>query len=381
MNRARLILVAALVVAGCGPAPLPSQTSSPLPSASALPSASPLPSGSADAGGWTALELPEVIGTTRFSSIVAVGTDLVVIGEVNGLGAAWTSTGGGPWSVDRLPGQGSLPGRAIRWGKRVLVAGGGQSNRCAHPASDAFWLRDADAAWHSAPFDQLLCADGGAGELVVGPDRALNLGMGFGEIPKAWWSLDGLAWHDAGFPADQSPWTGAAFGGGYLAAGRGFDGRLFIARSADGKRWAIDHPIIFAGDATPFAMTPLAGRVLMFAHAGDHIVAWQSADGRAWDPIDVGDLPADVLGIKAIDAGLIAFTAEDPALAPRLLVSRDGSTWRAVALPGAATVAGSGSTINDLEVAGGSAWLIGYVGNGDTGSAAIWTGPRALVEP
>lgn len=374
------ILALAALVAECSPAPQPSDAS---PTASGVqPSAAEIsPSGAPDAAGWTALDLPEVIGTTRFTSIVAVGTHLVVIGEVNGIGAAWTSVAGGPWSVDRLPGQGSLPGGAVRWGKRVLVAGGGQSNRCAHPAADAFWLRDADAAWHAAPFDPLFCADGRAGELVVGPDRALQIGMGFGEVPRAWWTLDGITWHDAGFPAEQSPWTGTAFGGGYLAAGRGFDGRLFIARSADGKRWALDHRIAFAEDATPFAMVPLANRVVMFAHAIDRIVAWQSADGRSWDPIDVADLPADVLGIDATGAGLFAVIAEDPTLPPRLFVSRDGSTWRAVVLPGVAAVAGSGSTIDDLAVAGGSAWLIGYVANGDAGSAAIWNGPEALVTP
>jgi hypothetical protein len=326
-------------------------------------------------GEWQRLDLPN--GDAALSAVAATPHDIVIVGGRDMGPVAWSSHDGGPWTFERLAPSDAIPGAAIAFGDRVIVVGGMQTNRCAHPAATVFWLREPDGRWTFAPFDKLFCA-GDESPPAVADGRLAMLGTGTADIPFAWFSDDGLSWVDRPLRRDVYPRFVTPLAGGFAAIGNFVDEGWWVGRSDGRKAWTI----------APLPNVPAGAQALGLADRGGGLIAWfttpagdigalTTETGEIWQSMQVQGMAGAAPGhVIRTAAGYVAL-AEMPDARPGAFVSRDGVTWRAVAGP----IDSRAGNYVALAISGDHAVLLGDVRVGEEGIPAAWSGPASLFAP
>jgi hypothetical protein len=361
---------------GSSPSSGPSSSAAPTASPSAATAPSPSPSAAPSAAAvWSAVAIPGA--GTVFADIVALPTRLVIVGsggDAGGTALAWSSADGTSWAAETPGGDGRIPGSAVAWGDRLLVAGGGGTGRCGHPVALDTWVRAADGTWSEAPWSDDFCV-GGSGSAAVATDHALLAGIGSGDVPFVWRSTDGLRWTVTPVAlADGAPQAAASIGGTDLVSGTGSTG-AWVSRSTDGATWSARTPLGASQTLDVMAAVPLGARLAVIVRDRNHVVGTLlTDDGVTFDSVVASGLDGDTLArVVAVEGGLVALGGD--AAGPRAWTSLDGATWTPVTLP---SDAASGSTLTGAAIFGGRAWLTGQVTTGTSGVGRAWMGPASL---
>ena len=370
-------------LSGCsGPAPTPPARTGPSPSptpATAEPTAGDdlsLPEG------WQ-LVWPRQADqpAARLSAVVAAPAGLTVVGTdlVTNHGIALDSADGSQWTGTPIPSRFFGPTDVISWDGHLLDTGGGEA-RCAHPSAADTWVRAADGTWTEAPESDVLCQGLTIQPLIV-DGRAIAVGSGPGDNPIAWSSDDGLRWVDRGAPlAGLLPQGVAGDGSSAFTIAWGERG-IFGSTSDDGIAWT--RPVLISGlpadlhiqgvflrdgrptiAATEGGVAGLVGLDASGAWTTSRIDAFGGDDLRTIRPI-----PGGLLAIGSTDRGGLAW------------VSADGATWRPVELPG--DLANIGGMVADVAIRNGRAVVLGELTNPASGatSGEIWLGRASLLAP
>jgi hypothetical protein len=390
ISRRAAALVIALLAVGCvtAPPPSPPPASSPRTTAPASPSvASSTPSAAPDdpAGGWQFARLVDPEAAGAFSDVVAGPDGFLVAGGGGPIGqtaVALSSIDGQMWSREAINGSFAAPSSLLTVGALVFAVGGGESARCAHPASLATWARDAAGAWHEAPFDQQFCAGPGNATLLEFDGQLVLLGAGVGDVPFYLTSQDGLRWAAAGRDpfGNVYPQAALAHGLDLWVFGSAPDGHPVVIHRLAGQPFA--PPVVIPGlaaDVSVIGAVWLDDGLLAFVSAGG-AAGILRPDGDAWVVASAEGLPADhVARIEVVGGHLVALGGTEAGI-PEAWTSLDGSVWRPITLP---ADAGPGTTLRGIAVVSGTVALVGQVeapdGTGAVG--AIWTGPAGLIAP
>jgi hypothetical protein len=357
VNRASLVLAMVVLIWAC-----------------ATPAAPASPSTAAEAG-WQLLDLPN--GDASFTAVAATNHDVVIVGGRDMGPVAWVSRDGGAWIFEQLAPANAVPGTAVAFGDRVVVVGGTETNRCAHPYATVFWVRGADGQWTAAPFDRLFCA-GDESPPAVTDGRLAMVGTGTADVPFAWFSDDGLTWVDRPLRRDVYPRFVTSVAGGFAAIGNFVDDGWWIGRSDGRNAWAIEPLPNVPRDAVAAGLADRgAGVVAWFASSAGDISALTTETGEVWRSTEVQGLAGAAVGhVIRTAAGYVAL-AEMPDARAGLFVSRDGVNWRAVTGP----IDNRAGDYVQLAIAGERVILLGDVRVGDEGTPTVWTGPASLFEP
>jgi hypothetical protein len=88
--------------------------------------------------------------------------------------------------------------------------------------------------------------------------------------------------------------------------------------------------------------------------------------------------------IVAVGDGLVALGGGDAG--PLAWVSADGVAWRPLDLPAEATEGGTNAALNGAAIVDGRAYLVGQRARGDGGTSggatgSLWSGPAELLQP
>lgn len=342
-------------------------------------------------GKVVAMTLPEESSEGRASAtvthLVAAGKDLVAVGEISGAPTGWTRTSSG-WQASTLPGRKSgvdltltaaaatADGRVVAVGEKQLPIG----------QRAALWIRAKDGRWSeidSPTFGvQAKSAFGGPSPsaLAIGPRGWVVVGHrhdGDGH-DDAWavYSSDGKSWSaargDRSLPpvansdsrrTRRTPWqnlrgpdggsaemtTVIAQGTGFVAGGDVNDGsgRAAVWLSPDGVSWPslvrlpnpsgvdsatvrsfarIGSTLVAVGDISRFDGDPEGGWA-----------SWTSTDGgRTWrtgrPAVSARAFAGDLVSVPGGIVGL-GNIGRLNTLDAAAWFSRDGRTWRALALP------------------------------------------------
>ena len=387
-----LVAFAAVLDVGCGLLPAPGPTSSLAPvssAASSSPGESSGPTGSdvaESAPGWTLVTTGDPTSAMQFRDVVAVPDGFVVAGSTGQAGEnpiAIHSADGASWIAEDISGRGGMSPRfLVPWVDGLLVMGGGQSARCAHPGGEmASWVRAADGTWAQGPFDPVLCV-GAPVVPVIHEGKPWLIGSGVADVPFLMDSTDGLNWAD--HPerlGDVFVQSGLSTAGNLWVVARAPDESALILRSTDGTRFD-RMPLVGAGGKhlEVIAAVAFRDRAVLFVNDGSSIGAFSSNGSGGWQETQAAGLPLNgVQSVQVVDDHLIAAGATDDGQ-PLAWASADGSSWRLIELP--REVAG-GATVGGMAVANGTAVLIGQVttSDGSTAVGAIWTGPASLLAP
>jgi hypothetical protein len=362
-----VLFVVGIVMAACGPGPIPSvaQTAEPV-----------APTDSADP--WTRIDVPDPGGT--FADIASTPTGVVIVGPAGPaaqLARAWTSPDGVAWAVDQLPGDGRTPSLLVPWKDQLVAVGGGVSNRCAHPAALDSWLRTSDGVWQEAPWADVFCA-GGTPSAAAASDHVVVAGSGTGDVPFLWFSDDGLRWTDVPLPPDVGfPRAVASIGATDVLMGISLGGSVWVSTSRGGVTWSAPTPL--GGPAADvLAEVSLDGRFVAILRTETGVVgAYQSADGVGWTSAQAVGIDGQQVGrIVAIDGSLVAFGADESG--PRLWVSADGTNWRALAVP---LDAGGTGLLQGITVSRGHLFVVGQASSETEAVGAAWMAPISLIAP
>lgn len=362
------MLLAGLVVA-CGSN---HATATPLPAPSATSVASP---GSIDEVAWASVQLPQVGQSTQIGAVLADDRGFELAGGINDVPAVWASTDGVDWTVDPLPGvEGVTPTRGYLMDGRMVLIGGGGTERCAHPAMAMTWARPTGGDWEIAPFQKILCANPYTFDLVSNGHGMLLVGTGFGEVGLSWASDDGLHWVDTAAPGfrDSMPraavWTGTE----YVALAVG-EPATDVWTSVDGTGWT-KAPGGLPGALNTGSMANNGDIVLAVVHGNDdRTLTWQLADDGSWSVIDIPGLDPGIMlrDVRSIDDRFVFLAS---AAGHPLIV-----TWR----PGdAAVVVGGPQDAVDLigfAIRDGTLVVLGGVGTIDERHPAAWSAPSSIL--
>jgi hypothetical protein len=367
VNRASLVLAAALLLGGCASTPTPSQTNAPLAGASVRETQ------------WTRIELPNSEPDSRLDRAVEVAPDrLVIVGDANRRPTAWSSLDLSTWSAELMPGRGPLPVDATAFLDGVLAIGAGENGSCAHPAGEDAWFRRPALGWVEAAHQNIFCA-GGDPSLSIAGSTALVVGTGSGSQAFAWTSVDGLAWVDrqVRFPG-QPPFGAVSVGGiGFIAISQTYgDLPTWVGRSESGVSWVFDQPFVVPQGASPLAVVSPNGRTLaLYALAEGGLAGFLTPDQQRWQAVDLGPLSGAVVRQLVDVSGQFAAVGAGPP--PSLFVSDNGRDWRRVRLPADLPAGSNPSIIGTYQ----GDRLIVAVNPGDNGGQAqLWiSGPGTLA--
>jgi hypothetical protein len=289
--------------------------------------------------------------------VIADASGFVVFGGVRGKPAAWTSPDGRAWQSVALPPALGLdfafPTEAAASADATLLLGGGSTSLCAHPDGWTLWRRAAGAeTWQNVPFVAPLFCAGGFAEIAATAHATAVVGMGTGDQPFAWQSVDGLAWRDAspGLPENAPPSLLTAFEDGFIELGRGE--RTDVRTSVDGRVWreAEGPPVAPAFAAGAIGMSPAAllattwGVLAVYQpdDAADQS-AWRRESDGSWAQVRIeGIVPGDAVagGIGMGDVAYLFVSREQQAALWR---SNDLTTWSQLAIPEVSTLVGLAS--------------------------------------
>jgi hypothetical protein len=404
MNDARrptAILAIAMLVGGCvvGPTPTgspppapvgsaPTPSSSPSLAIAASDSASPSPAATPElTGDWQLASLPDPDAPAGIFTDVVPGPDgFLVAGGGGPVGAnpiVLNSFDGQVWSREAITGTFAAPFALLTVGARVFAVGGGQTNRCAHPAALTTWARDISGGWREAPFDNVFCNGPGNSALFEFDRHVVLAGAGVGDQSFYLTSEDGLLWTDTGPNpfGDVYPQSLLAFDQDLWIFGSLPDGTPVVIHRTAGKPF--EKPVALPGlgsDASIRAAVWLDGGPLVVVSEGPAIGILRLDGAGSWTSTPASGLPGDqVAGIYLVDGHLVALGGTE-AGDPEAWASVDGIDWKPVPLP---MDAQHETGLTGVAVLGGTAVLIGQVNApGGVGAiGAIWTGPARLLAP
>jgi hypothetical protein len=375
---ARLLILASILAAGCGPGP------SPLPSGSPAIAPPTLAATRAEAGpGWTLVGVGNAVADTQIAAIAPAERGFVAVGSAGQAGEiamAWSTGDGITWTPEDIPSRGTSPRAILPWEDRFLVIGGGSSNRCAHPGEIDTWVRRPDGSWLEAPFQDVFCGANGLTPLLR-DTHAWIIGNGFGEVPTALDSAEGLTWtnRSAALGDIQILAAGVDETGLWISGRAGDTGRPDVRTSPDGRHWtSVDVSSVGLTDAPDLLMLPGGIALMGPTNRGPALVR---RAGDAWQPEAIRGLEGLFLRrIHPAGAGLVAIAdREDGSSA--LLVSADGATWQPV---GAPAEVGPTPTLTDVAVGRSLVVLAGQVPGAtadDHAAGGVWTAPLSILEP
>lgn len=348
------------------------------PEPSVAPSIATQPSPAVTDVGWTRVTLPNSGQQSWVAAAVAVPGGLVLVGEVDGRPAAWSSSDFTSWSAELLAGRGPLPFDATPYRDGVLAIGAGENGNCAHPAGEDTWVRRIGAGWVEAIHQDVFCA-GGSPSLAVAGDRAVVVGTGSGDQAFAWTSDDGLTWTAARGPfPEEPPYAVISRGGiGFVAISQAYGSGLpWVGRSVDGIAWTFDRLAIPAG-SRPVALVQGGGRTLaVFGRDNGGIVGLLSDDATHWQPTDLGVLSmAGAARVSGMALGG-AFAAFGGGPKPSVLISPDGETWQSIALPALPS-----GWVPGPIVLGSNAVVLVVNPDDNGGQVQVWTEPSKGIVP
>ena len=361
-----LVALLAFVASACATAP-----SAPSGTASSPTASSPGPSTEAQ---WRRIELPNS-AESFLATVAATDHDALVLGVAGETPKAWSAKGGAAWIEESMPPGGGYPSAAIALGDRIVVIGGKQTDRCAHPGEIAFWARDSDGRWFGAPFEPFFCA-GGSAHIASNGDIAAVIGFGTGDVPYVWTSPDGLAWASRPVRRDISPGRLASVESGFAAVGTfPATGRWWFGRSQDGADWTIVPFFDPWAESVPVGLAA-AGRGFMTWFMNPGQLAFTSLTGDVWEPVQMQGLDGvELVTVARYGERLVALGRVDAGA--RLFVSRDGIRWRRVIGPDQ----DSASSYSALAVSADEVLLLGTVHTGpDADVTAAWTAPAAILD-
>ena len=209
----------------------------PAPSSEPPPATTSVPTDTASAK-WVAVDVDEA--ELQAGDVVADSSGFFLIGSIGQEPLVLESADGVAWATSVLPP--TPAGKMAPWtgaasADTLVVMGGGETDQCAHPFAETTWALSTGGEWVVAPFQDLFCAGGGL-QIVTDDTSFVVAGNGFGEVPTAWQSSDGLNWVDrsraAGF--GQQPWDVVFDGHDFVEISRGAPVPT-ISTSADGLDW------------------------------------------------------------------------------------------------------------------------------------------------
>ena len=323
---------------------------------------------------------------TQFASVAAVSDGFVVVGSTGQAGenpVAVHSADGATWTAEEITGRAGMSPRFIAaWADRLLVTGGGESSRCAHPGGEMdVWLRAADGTWTEAPFDPVFCA-GGPALPVVHDGRAWLIGSGVADVPFLMDSEDGLAWTDHRERlGDVFVQSAISTSGDIWVDARAPDGSALILRSSDGARFA-KMPLVAASGKPVDVIAAVAfrDRAVLLVTDGSATSTFTSDGSGGWREAETSGLPqTELVSVQVVDDHLVALGSSDNK-PQRAWSSADGSSWASMELPGEVARA---ATVGGMAVAHGTAVLVGQVEapDGSVVVGAIWTAPSSVLAP
>lgn len=225
----------------------------------------------------------------------------------------------------------------------------------------------------------LLCRATGVGIAFVG-DEAVLVGSGPGDVPTVWSSTDGLRWVDHGQAfAGLLPRAVVSDGKTAMLFATGATA-TWSSTTTDGSTWTTPAAIPgLPGTLVISGGFRIDGQSTIIASVGGVLGKIRADDSGGWVTTPASGLTADDLGmVSQFAGGLLAVGGNGPGA--RAWVSRDGTSWRALALPAALSV--DGASVNSVAIRGGRALLIGTVPAGiDAPASSIWTGSAELLAP
>jgi hypothetical protein len=376
-----VLATAILMSIGCVTSPPPS-----LPASSDQSLVPPAPSAigsDGTAAGWKLVATGDRTAATQVRGVAVADRGFIAVGssgQAGEIAMAWSSPDGATWTPEDMPSRGTSPNWVVSWDGRFLAFGGGSSPRCAHPGEIDTWVRQPDGTWLEAPFDPKFCVGGSLTPIIQG-SRAWLIGNGFGEVPTAFDSQDGLTWTNRSKPlGDVQVMASAVDETGLWVSDRsGATGEAEVRWSADGRVWAkADLPAIGITDAP--SLITLGNRIGVVAPTGQGF-AILTRQGEAWRSVPISGLGGfGLLIVRPAGAGLVAIASrQDGGFA--LLTSTDGASWRSVPLP---AETGPEPLVWDVAVGHGLVVLVGQVPPPSTDEVAgggIWTAPESILAP
>jgi len=374
-----VLATAIMMSMGCSTSPAPTL---PAPGNQSLVPPAPSAIGSDDAGaGWQLVATGDRTAATQVRGVAVADPGFVAVGssgQAGEIAMAWSSPDGATWTPEDMPSRGTSPNWVLSWDGRFLAFGGGSSPRCAHPGEIDTWVRQPDQTWLEAPFDPKFCVGGSLTPIIQGR-HAWLIGQGFGEVPTAFDSEDGLTWTNRSRPlGDVQVMAGAVDEAGLWISDRsGATGQAEVRSSANGRAWArAELPAIGITDAP--SLVTLRNRIGVVAPTGQGL-ALLTRQGEAWRSEPISGLDGfGLLIVRPAGAGLVAVASrQDGGFA--LLASADGRTWRSVPLP---AETGPEPLVWDVAVGHGMVVLVGQVPPPSTDEVAgggIWTAPDSIL--
>jgi hypothetical protein len=309
---------------------------------------------STDGRAW--VPLPSgTFGQVRTAAAVAALDGLVVVVErADGSVDAYRSADGEAWARTMAPALATTPdGSLAGTPGGLLGVVGGDPGRLAFSADGITWQVSSPPGLNRsnvsavAALGAISVALGSEFLPVVEGSGAGAPGRAVREVAAAWWSTDGLVWHDAAMSGLLiGPFAGAWAGSAGLVALSGRPGggeRRTYWRSSDGRSWAISDadPLGAVADAGGAdggsADGGSAGGVLgSFAGDGHRLLVsgrraegrpveyWTSPDAATWARLEVSGT-ADVV---AAVSGATPFLLRDG-----VLFANGSGTWLGLASP------------------------------------------------
>lgn len=361
-----------IAIAGCVFQPPPTASPSvPVPS-----QATETPPAALDPG-WLRIDLG-IPPSVSLNGAYAGPQGLVILGgafgEAGSGGFTWTSPDGATWTLSPTPGQ-LEPSLGTALGDLEVIVGGGEISTCAHPFGETTWARRSGGRWLAAPFQDVFCA-GGQPILTAGDGRFVIAGSGTGDQPFAWWSVDGLAWHDVPPPVDPFPLVrGVTFDGGeFWMIARG-ETDLLARTSSDGVTWTPWSGLAGTEGADAVTLLPMKGTPLVLTTgAGASILKLGLAGGApvVVDVLPVGQAVDWAMGYATPSGRLYLVLTTG---ATRTLTSVDGANWDSVSLPPI-----PGFTVTGIADDGTHLLILGSVSAADgSNSSSGWLGTSPTV--
>jgi len=174
---------------------------------SALAGGRPVPAAwfSADLSSWARARLPSAGAGGQLLAVTAARAGFVAAGAAGGSPAVWTSSGGTAWRIRTLPRPAGTASAALTRvtaaaGKVVAIGDAYRGPAAGPPVPFAAVSADGGRTWRESvlpappgPAVVTALAAAGHGFVAVGhPGLPGQPGL------LAWWSADGLTWHQAG---------------------------------------------------------------------------------------------------------------------------------------------------------------------------------------
>lgn len=275
----------------------------------------------------------------EYSAVVAAGSGFVAVERFRGVvvsedGQRWQAVPNQPASTSQ--GQLQFSALATDGSRIVLVGSEGQEEG---PIT-AVWVSDDAERWERVDAPGTLRAVSWTGERFVAIGYA-DSGAG-GRVVAAWVSTDGERWerapHDPeAFESDQELQVASVAAGpaGVVAVGmEGTDGAVW--HSPDGREWErVSEDLgIFGGEGYQVVHDVLPteqGFLVVGGSDESGAMAWRSADGRTWEPID-GLGPGGIRAITKVPGGMVGVGVENRSGVLRAAAwsSTDGIRWKRV---------------------------------------------------